>query len=50
VLLLKLCWDGGKDEMTACIFKNVPNVSSCGGGDLRVFLTKELVIVSMRST
>jgi hypothetical protein len=28
VFLLKLCWDGGKDEMTACISKNVLEAST----------------------
>jgi hypothetical protein len=33
VFLLKLCWDGGKDEMTACVSKNVLEASTgiCSG-------------------
>jgi hypothetical protein len=26
--LLKLCWDGGKDEMTACVSKNALEAST----------------------
>jgi hypothetical protein len=28
VFLLKLCWDGGKDEMTACVSKNALEAST----------------------
>jgi hypothetical protein len=27
VFLLKLCWDGGKDEMTACVSRNALEAS-----------------------
>jgi hypothetical protein len=29
VLLLKLCWDGGKDEMATCVSKNTLEASTC---------------------
>ncbi|KAJ8594464.1 hypothetical protein M405DRAFT_809060, partial [Rhizopogon salebrosus TDB-379] len=36
VFLLKLCWDGGKDETTACVSKNALEASTgiCGASEI----------------